>query len=490
MTVDGVDKGTASRVQAASVITAVRVGAQCSGATALTADVIWDDFITGLDNSQYPVGPGQIVGLKPNVDGAHSFNSGEFIYNAAGGNIDPAAEDVYTYLDHTMGSITDFINAATAAAESYIEVGFEDMPPTTFVNGVEVVSSHHAASSTANLQSMRLLDGVVEDVVFADSDFSQTGIVYFSKHYSQAPASVDENTGIGWSKAGIDGVKIRWGSSWAVADVNPDAYLDAVMLEVDFIFGANSTGSGSPARRVSASASGTASQCFNGSGSPSKTLSRSASGAAKLIFNATAAGVKTLLAVGAGVASLRFNGSGAPARRVSASASGVANSTGNVFGTGSPSRRVTGFGTGSAINGPHVDIPIIPQTGRGGSKPIRRVFIRRDVDAEPTIPRRRAPRAPEIVYEARETPVTPLEALPEIAPRQVSQEAWDRIRTVVRVQEILAKAKESFEPIGDPDMRLLRHFVEMMGGPVPGVDDEDQMPFMLKRFLRMGKGGK
>ncbi len=232
-TVNGVDKGTVTNVQTATTINALFIGAQCSGATATNGDVIWDDVITGTNiATDYPVGAGQVAGLFPNADGTHSFSvAGDFVYNAAGGNVATDATDTWSFVDHPMGSVSDFMNAALAGTGEYLEWQFQDLPAGVgSINGLELVSAHHAASTTANLQSGRLVDGGTVNDAWLDRDFSQTSMVYNTKHYAVAPSS-----SAAWTKAKVDALKFRWGSSWTAADVSPDAYIDGIVLEVDYV---------------------------------------------------------------------------------------------------------------------------------------------------------------------------------------------------------------------------------------------------------------
>lgn len=231
LSINGVDKGSVTHTQTATTVNGILIGAQCAGATANNGDVIWDDVITGTNLAEYPVGAGQSIGLLPNADGTHSFNTaGDFIYNAAGANIPTDATDTWSFIDHTMASVGEFLNAANAAAGEYLEWQFQDLPAISAINGLEVVSAHHAASTTANLQTLRMVDGGTVVDVFTDRDFSQTSIVTNSKHYTVAPSS-----SAAWTKAKVDALKFRWGSSWTTADVSPDAYIDGLMLEVDYV---------------------------------------------------------------------------------------------------------------------------------------------------------------------------------------------------------------------------------------------------------------
>lgn len=238
LTVNGVDKGTASSAVAATTCVQWRIGLTCSGEV-VTGDVYFDDIITGTNNADYPVpAGGQIVGLVPSNDGTHSYNlAGDFIYNAAGGNVPLAATDTYTYINHALSdSLSTFLNAANPAAGEYLEWDFGDTGGVTSIAGVEVVSMHHAAGTSANLQTGRLVDGATVVDVFTDADFSQTTATYNSKQYAVAPSS-----SAAWTKAKVDALKFRWGSSWTTPDVSPAPYLDGVMLEVDYIPGITPT---------------------------------------------------------------------------------------------------------------------------------------------------------------------------------------------------------------------------------------------------------
>jgi hypothetical protein len=88
--------------------------------------------------------------------------------------------------------------------------------------------------------------------------------------------------------------------------------------------------------------------------------------------------------------------------------------------------------------------------------------------------------------------VEPLEGLPEVTPLQIDPEVWQRILTVTRVMEPpQAPEPETFEPIGDIEARLVQHFLETAVGATPpelelDIDSED-IPFLLKRFLRLGR---
>ncbi len=114
-----------------------------------------------------------------------------------------------------------------------------------------------------------------------------------------------------------------------------------------------STGSGSPTKTLSTTASGTASQKFNASGSPVKTLSAFASGTATQKFNASGAPTKTLSSTASGTASQKFNASGAPVASLSAFADGTATMTPDAptgfTGSGSPVATLSSTADGAAV---------------------------------------------------------------------------------------------------------------------------------------------
>lgn len=463
---DGVDKGTNSFTQAATTFINTKFGPSCTGAV-VTADMVYDDFITGTNLADYPAGAGSIVGMSPTSDGAHSFaTAGLFIYEAAGANIDPSATDTFSHINHSLvNSIGSFLNAANPAAGDYLEWGFGTLPPLATINGVEVVSSHHAFSGTANKQSMHLMDGITEAVVFDDADFSNTTITHTSKQFALAPSD-----SLPWLKADVEAMRIRWGSSWTTPGANPDPYIDGLMLEVDFVPAVNSTGSGSPvAPRLSAFTTSAATNVehVTGSGSPVKArLSAFTTSTASQRFEGSGAAVAPRLsAFASGAGGARIAGTGSPFKTLSAFASGTATNVGHITGTGSPVATLRAF-TGSQS-----------QQGVGG------MILIAEIDDRPR-PKRKKPKPRPETPES--TPLAELDSVPEFAPSQLDPALWDRVLRKVPYKERIppkkAAAPESTQTVED---KLLQHFLDTMGGPVDF--NENDVPFMLQRFLRQGR---
>lgn len=229
--VDATDRGTASAVQAASTITQLRVGAQCSGSTELTADVLWDDLISGIVSAEYPYGPGQIVGLLPNRDRTHTFNAaGDFKYNNST-NVLVGATDIWSFINHKLGAISDFISASAAAAGEAIRVGIQPLIGASIVNHAEVVMAFHSVGGNANKVSAKLFDtlAATSDQFITDLDVSQTGLVQNTKPYATRPG------GSALSVPGINSWEIEWTSSYTAPDVFDIPFLDGIVVEVDYL---------------------------------------------------------------------------------------------------------------------------------------------------------------------------------------------------------------------------------------------------------------
>jgi len=211
---------------AANTFTTFRIGANIdTGAGTPTYDLLVDDIIVSTGSAlDYPFGEGKVVGLRPTMDGTHSFTTGTFKYDNST-NVAPAATDVNTYVDdNPITGLGEYISQNVVAAE-YIEVGFSTPPDTGVPRGVEVVASHHASSTTAHAVTMRLNDGNIFDNVYLDADLSNTTITYWSKQFQRPPSG-----GL-WTYAKLGAVKVRWGYATNVGSI---PFLDGVMLEVEY----------------------------------------------------------------------------------------------------------------------------------------------------------------------------------------------------------------------------------------------------------------
>lgn len=230
LSVNGTDAGTAGSAATASTLNSVRIGINTFSTTANGTHFI-DDIILSTTTADFPIGASGVVGLSPNQDGTHNFNlAGDFKYTNTT-NVAVGATDTWTHVDAVpLTQITDFLAVVGAANTEYLEWRFAASPSdVATINGVEVVSSHHSASTTANKETMRLIDGASSSDVFTDTDFSQTTICYNSKQYATKPS-----TGA-WTKTTLDAVKVRWNSSFGTVDESPVPFIDGVILEADYV---------------------------------------------------------------------------------------------------------------------------------------------------------------------------------------------------------------------------------------------------------------
>ncbi len=237
--VDGTAGAQASVASTAGTGTGIQIGV----GTAATADVYFDDIIVSGVSGDYPIGAGTVVGLYPSGDGTHVFSAtGDFVYEAAGAGVVSGATDTWTHLVTPLATTVGatFMNDAAGATTEFLRWNFADLPASAdTVNGVASVSTHHAASATANTQALFIRDvsGDVSEIAVLGGfnnathtftsgiDLSETTIVVVYKCQSAGTS-----TGA-WTVANVNDLGALWGST----DVNPDAYIDGICLEVDYV---------------------------------------------------------------------------------------------------------------------------------------------------------------------------------------------------------------------------------------------------------------
>lgn len=231
--IDGIAAPQLSFSTANGSMVAVSSLGQSSGNT--TADVFFDDYILSNTEADYPIGPGFILPHTPQSDGTHSISSGDFKRGTTATNITTLTTDAYTLIDDvplpsgatTDDSVAEVVN--TGGGAEYVEVNFgvvSGFRGSMLPRAVELVAVAHAASGNPCDIHVKLLDnGTVSTSVI---DFSSPGTAFVYKT-QQYPALFG---GSGpWSKSRVDAIKARIGYG---ADCNPDAYVDAVMLEVEY----------------------------------------------------------------------------------------------------------------------------------------------------------------------------------------------------------------------------------------------------------------
>jgi hypothetical protein len=211
------------------------------------------------------------------------------------------------------------------------------------------------------------------------------------------------------------------------------------------------------------------------------TLSAFAAGTATMIFtfHASGAALATLSAFSSGsvTTNLIYEGSGTAVATLSAFASGTADNSSFIEASGAATRSLSPFASGTAHI---VYLPGTEPSKRGGRSRTRFVYLKEEKQPEPAAPV--APPVPE---------ATPLAdsilTLPGFSPLEINPETWQRSITKTKRLRERAKKAEATAPVNTASVedQLLEHFLQTIGGPV--LKQGDDLPFMLQRFLRMGK---
>ncbi len=210
--IDGVPQTSISSSGSAATINTVRFGSTTS-VDAFTAN--YDDYVLSTTSGDYPIGPGTVVGLRPNGMGTSS-NAASFRED------DGSAIDANTYNrldDASMSDTSQYVRQQTTGTGDYLELTMADTTAAC-VNGVSGILAYRSATTSANDGKTSFFDGSTERVVL-DGDMSQTTIRYASAIIDPAAAA--------WTPNAVNGLKARIGYS---SDANPNPYWDALLLEV------------------------------------------------------------------------------------------------------------------------------------------------------------------------------------------------------------------------------------------------------------------
>jgi hypothetical protein len=228
--VDGVPQTQVTRAATATAFIAFRHGCSFQTTNPTNYIVNVDDVTLSETLADYPLGPGLVAGLHLRADGTHNMSAvTDFKVNNTTNMSSINPTDTWTHLVGLMDNITDFLAASGVSAGEYLEWLLESMPDALVINGVEFVMSCHSAGTAANKATLRMIDGATTIDVFTDLDISNAALSLFSTTMLTAPS------GGAWTKAKLDALKLRWGSSWTAVDISPVPFIDGVRLEVDYV---------------------------------------------------------------------------------------------------------------------------------------------------------------------------------------------------------------------------------------------------------------
>jgi len=249
------------------------IGNSNSVNTTMTLDI--DDIIwvwhsatpSGTQSPEYPIGPGEVVIIRPNLAGTHATPSA---FQDSNSN-SPPASTAWNLIDDTLASTsdTDKIWQDTSNANAYLEYHASNLPTTTQnINGLKTYFGLKKHTDTSILVSLRIatvLQGAEER---EDPQLIGTSKKYESPKTPQVDVTIDDVNALlyrfGWDDFATRGA--NYGSKTGVHDIftqvdvsllppetplppttnfyqpgTPQAYIDAKM-NTGFEHGSLSTG--------------------------------------------------------------------------------------------------------------------------------------------------------------------------------------------------------------------------------------------------------
>jgi hypothetical protein len=241
--INGVQQGFASKAGTATTIAGITFGHNATGqggSVACTAVYYIDDIIVSGTSTDFLIGDGTVVGLYPNTDGIHAFNTNDFAWPTAAGTKPSTATDAWTSLKAPTGggadgqglnsAIGEFISQVVINTGGYVEIGFDPMPAASSINGIGLISEHHGSTTGVHTQSLYIAashSAAWSDAALLNVSEASLTVCYNSKNYPTVPT-----VGGAWTKAILDAVVVWWGQS---SDVIGNPILDGVCIEVDYI---------------------------------------------------------------------------------------------------------------------------------------------------------------------------------------------------------------------------------------------------------------
>lgn len=196
---------------------------------ALTYKMYIDDIAFSVDAADYPIGPGRVIGLKPNADGTHNAGT-NVMEDQTGADINGTSVLAYTKLNAVpwVTGTSTWVQQAANGTSNYVEVEFEDVPSGVDIHGVLGVLGYKSATTTANSAAGFIInsEGVGSEMWGLPSgtkDYSEINPFYRNTMVTP-PAG-------GWTKTAVDALKARLGYA---NDANPNPYWLHTLLEVDY----------------------------------------------------------------------------------------------------------------------------------------------------------------------------------------------------------------------------------------------------------------
>jgi hypothetical protein len=295
--VNGTGLGPATQASTASTFTNVRIGKNVDTTTA-NVQVRYDDLVVSATEADYPLGEHEVLALRPNADGTHSFTANDFIRGDAGAAILVSATDVWTLLDDeffgTIGT-SDSVQQNVIRTTGYVEFQLDPAPRTVDAWGIQIHGQYDADATGASTVTLKENDGGTLRDVYTNADVSNTTETFLSHCRTTAPS------GGAYTQAKLDALRLRWGYS---GDVTGSPIVHALMVEAAFPVSAGPTiVEADGAASCAATVSSVAAALWNGVTAAAGLAGSTVAGAALWLSIASAPGVATVGAASVAVAS-------------------------------------------------------------------------------------------------------------------------------------------------------------------------------------------
>lgn len=222
--IDGISEATVSSAEAASTMGQTRWGT--SAADTYTA--YFDDLATSYTTTDYPIGYGKVIGLRPDGPGA-SNNPGDFF------NDDLTALDALSWQridDSPLGPGTsDFVTQVAPNPASYAEFTLANTSVPDSARAVRGITFVHRGAEAGGpisngMATLRRSDGTETSLQpVAGADWSTyPSLPSYDANMVSVPAG-------GWTQAQVNALTARVGHA---TDVGPTPRWDGVMAEVEY----------------------------------------------------------------------------------------------------------------------------------------------------------------------------------------------------------------------------------------------------------------
>lgn len=190
--------------------------------TGSTMDIYYDDVVMSHTATDYPIGPGRVLGLGATTDGTH-VGSTDFV-NELGGGI--AAGDVSRIDEIPMTSTADSVRQAIASGTSYLEWRIADVATSATARGVSALLAYRSSSAVANAATTKLVrpgDTDAAAPVVMNGSMALTALSY-------RRTLIPPPTG-GWVPSAINGLLWRTGYRTGAGGI---PYWDALLVEAEY----------------------------------------------------------------------------------------------------------------------------------------------------------------------------------------------------------------------------------------------------------------